>query len=72
MIDGARQIQVTLFDGKTYDARLVGGDPATDVAVLKIDAPPASLFPVVFGNSDATGSASGYSPSAIRSAWNGP
>ncbi len=51
VVDGARQIQVTLFDGNTYDARLIGQDPATDVAVLKIDAPPASLFPVVFGNS---------------------
>ena len=51
VVDGARQIQVTLFDGNTYDARLVGQDPATDVAVLKIEAPPAALFPVVFGNS---------------------
>ncbi len=51
VVDGARQIQVTLFDGNTYDARLIGQDPATDVAVLKIDAPPLSLFPVVFGNS---------------------
>ena len=50
-MDGARQIQVTLFDGNTYDARLIGQDPATDVAVLKIDAPASSLFPVVFGNS---------------------
>ncbi len=51
VVDGAKQIQVTLFDGNTYDARLVGQDPATDVAVIKIDAPAASLFPVVFGNS---------------------
>ena len=51
VVDGARQMQVTLFDGNTYEARLVGQDPATDVAVLKIDAPPASLFPAVFGNS---------------------
>ncbi len=51
VVDGARQIQVTLFDGNTYDARLIGQDPTTDVAVLKIDAPPPSLFPVVFGNS---------------------
>jgi S1-C subfamily serine protease len=51
VIDGARQIQVTLSDGKNYDARLVGGDPATDTAVIKIEAPPQSLFPVVFGSS---------------------
>lgn len=51
VVDGARQVQVALFDGNTYDARMIGQDPATDVAVLKIDAPPTSLFPVVFGNS---------------------
>lgn len=50
VVDGARQIQVTLFDGNTYDARLIGGDPATDVAVLKIAAPQQSLYPAVFGN----------------------
>jgi S1-C subfamily serine protease len=54
VIDGARQIQVTLFDGntyETYEAKLIGQDPSTDVAVLKIHAPAESLFPVVFGNS---------------------
>ncbi len=51
VVDGARQIQVTLYDGNTYDARLVGQDPSTDVAVIKIDAPAGSLFPVTFGNS---------------------
>ncbi len=51
VVDGARQIQVTLFDGNTYDARLIGQDPATDVAVIKIDAPPSTLFPVVLGSS---------------------
>jgi S1-C subfamily serine protease len=51
VVEGAREIHVTLFDGQTYDARLAGGDPNTDVAVLKIDAPADALFPVVFGNS---------------------
>jgi S1-C subfamily serine protease len=51
VVDGARQIQVTLFDGTTYAARLVGQDPATDVAVLKIEAPPQALYPVVLGSS---------------------
>jgi len=50
-VEGAREVQVTLFDGKTYDAELVGGDPVTDIAVLKINAPAESLHPVVFGNS---------------------
>jgi S1-C subfamily serine protease len=53
VVDGARQIQVTLFDGTTYPGRLVGQDPATDVAVLQIDAPPQSLFPVALGSSTA-------------------
>lgn len=51
VVEGAQQIQVTLFNDKTYDARLVGQDPVTDVAVIKIDAPPEELFPVVFGDS---------------------
>jgi S1-C subfamily serine protease len=51
VVDGAREVRVTLFDGKSYEAKLVGGDIQSDVAVLKIDAPPASLFPVALGNS---------------------
>ncbi len=51
VVEGAREIRVTLFDGKTYEAKMLGGDPDTDVAVLKIEAPAESLFPVVFGSS---------------------
>lgn len=46
-----KQIQVTLFDGSEYPAQIVGVDPATDIAVLKINAPPELLFPVSFGSS---------------------
>ncbi len=53
VVKGAKEIQVTLFDGKTFDAKLVGLDPPTDVAVLKIDAPPDYLDPVKFGDSNA-------------------
>lgn len=51
VIEGAEQIQVTLFDGKNYDAKVVGGDESTDVAVLRVSAPAESLFPVEFGDS---------------------
>lgn len=51
VVEGTKKIDVTLFDGNSYAAQLVGGDPQTDVAVLKIDAPPEKLFPVAFGSS---------------------
>ena len=51
VIEGAREINVTLYDGKTYRASLVGRDESTDVAVIKIEAPKDSLYPVEFGNS---------------------
>jgi S1-C subfamily serine protease len=52
VVEGARQVQVTLFNEENYDAELVGADPVNDVAVLKIDAPEAELFPVTLGDSD--------------------
>lgn len=51
VIEGAREIQVTLFDSKTYPAELVGEDASTDIAILRIQAPESSLFPVVLGDS---------------------
>ena len=46
VIENSRQIEVTLFNGHTAPARLIGTDPNTDVAVLKIDAPKEYLKPV--------------------------
>lgn len=51
VIDGAREISVSLFNGLSYPAALVGQDPDTDIAVLKIDAPSEQLFPVTWGDS---------------------
>src|SRR4051794_38608669 len=51
VVEGAREIEVILFDGKSYDARLVGQDLASNVAVLRINAPAESLFPIHFGDS---------------------
>ncbi|HEV2483722.1 MAG TPA: trypsin-like peptidase domain-containing protein [Puia sp.] len=50
VIDGAGSIMVTLSNRKTLRATLIGNDPTTDLAVLKIDA--ANLPFLVYGNSD--------------------
>ncbi len=51
VVDGAREIQVALYDGKSYEGRMVGKDVSSDVAVVKIDAPSESLLPLTFGDS---------------------
>lgn len=51
VVEDARQVSVTLYDGKTYDAAFVGADPINDVAIIKIDAPAEVLVPVTFGDS---------------------
>jgi S1-C subfamily serine protease len=51
VVEDAHQINVALYDGKNYEARLVGRDPVSDVAVIHIEAPPETLFPVVIGDS---------------------
>jgi serine protease Do len=47
---GADEITVTLQDGHKYEAKLVGNDPRTDLALIKIDA--TGLPYVAFGDSD--------------------
>ena len=49
VINGASSVKVTLYNGDTYDATVIGGDSDYDVAVLKINA--AGLTPVTLGNS---------------------
>lgn len=51
VIEGARDINVTLFNGVLYPAELVGQDPDNDIAVLKIAAPTEELFPIPWGDS---------------------
>ena len=50
VIDRADMIQVVLNDKRTYTAQLVGTDPTTDIALLKIEAD--SLPTITFGDSD--------------------
>jgi len=52
VVDGADEIRVKLGDSEdSYDAELVGADPATDLALLKVDAPDARLRPLELGDS---------------------
>ncbi|RMF27459.1 MAG: protease Do, partial [Bacteroidetes bacterium] len=50
VIEGGSQIEVTLFDKRTFGARLVGTDPYTDLALLKIQG--HGLPSIRFGDSD--------------------
>jgi serine protease Do len=52
VIEGADLIEVSFPSGDTYEAELVGRDPATDIAVLRID-PDTDIPHVTFGDSDA-------------------
>jgi serine protease Do len=51
VVNGQQQLEVKLHDGKSYSAKLIGEDPMTDIAVLKIDSS-SSFEPLKFGNSD--------------------
>lgn len=50
VIDSADKIEVLLNDNSTYDAKIIGTDEATDLALIKIDA--EKLSPITFGNSE--------------------
>jgi len=52
VIDGADEISVNLSDGHTVEATLVGSDPDTDIAVLKIDTKDLNLTEVPLSDSD--------------------
>ncbi|CAM4300694.1 S1C family serine protease [Zobellia nedashkovskayae] len=51
VISKANQLQVTLNNNKTYDAELIGTDPNSDIALIKIDAE-GNLPYLAFGDSD--------------------
>lgn len=49
VVAGAQRIQVTLSDGRSFEARIIGSDRRTDIAVIHIDA--TDLTPAPFGES---------------------
>ncbi len=52
VISGATTITVTLYgQTKALPTTLVGADPSSDVALLKIDSPPSNLQAITFGDS---------------------
>lgn len=50
VVDKAKEVKVSLNDGREFTAEVIGTDPTTDLAVLKIDAKKLPALP--FGNSD--------------------
>jgi putative serine protease PepD len=53
VVGGASSIKVTFWNGKTYNAHVVGTDASTDLAVVKVDAPASMIHPLQRGDSTA-------------------
>jgi S1-C subfamily serine protease len=52
VVENAEKIEVTFHDGTVAEAALVGADPDSDLAVIKVDMPDGKLLPVVMADSD--------------------
>ena len=52
VVRGANSIQVSFSDNERFRAQLVGADPSTDIAVLKVDVKSRALKPLPLGNSE--------------------
>lgn len=50
VVNGATQIEVTLNDKRTYSGKIIGTDPTTDLALIKVEE--KGLKPIYYGNSD--------------------
>ncbi len=51
VVENADKVVVTFLDGRSYNAEVVGADPATDIAVIKVNADPSLLKPLHIGDS---------------------
>jgi len=52
VIEGAQKLSVSFGGDKTYPAKVIGGDPDTDLAVIRIENPPTGLTVIPLGDSD--------------------
>jgi S1-C subfamily serine protease len=55
VVEGADNVSVRFASGAREKAEVVGEDPSTDIAVLKVDAPEEALKPLTLGDSDTVG-----------------
>ncbi|MDQ3862621.1 MAG: trypsin-like peptidase domain-containing protein [Actinomycetota bacterium] len=55
VVDGAEEISVRFADGVRREAEVVGQDPSTDIAVIKVEAPREALVPLTLGDSNTVG-----------------
>ena len=53
VVENAQQLLVTLADGQTYEAQIVGTDPINDLAVISVDGAKSLPEPLVVGDSDS-------------------
>jgi serine protease Do len=53
VVSDASEIKVTLYDRREFDAEVIGTDPKSDIAVIRLKGAPADLRPVTFGDSTA-------------------
>lgn len=51
VVDGSTKLKVKLYDGRSFDAKIIGTDPTTDIALIKVEAEKLPTLP--FGSSDA-------------------
>jgi serine protease Do len=71
VVDGAEEVLVTLSNKEGYTAKVIGRDPKTDIALVKIE-PKGDLPVAKLGDSGSSTWVTGSWPSATHSAWPTP
>lgn len=51
VVENSDKVVVTFLDGRSYNAEVIGIDPATDISVIRVDAEPSLLKPLLIGDS---------------------